>query len=89
MKTRRYLASPWLWGGVALSWLIFLPNLIWQVQHDFISLEYLSSIHARDIRIGRTEGYLLEQFFVGANPFTIPFWLAGAGRVGRLFYTRR
>jgi hypothetical protein len=76
-KARRYLASPWLWGGVALSLLIFLPNLIWQVQHDFISLEYLSSIHARDIRIGRTEGFLIEQLFVGANPFTLPFWVAG------------
>src|SRR5919198_1674747 len=36
-KARRYLASPWLWGGVALSLLVFLPNLMWQVQHDFIS----------------------------------------------------
>ncbi len=76
-KARRDLTSPWLWAGVALSLLIFLPNLIWQVRHDFISLEYLSSIHARDIRIGRTEGYLIEQLFVCANPFTIPLWLAG------------
>jgi hypothetical protein len=37
----------------------------------------LSSIHARDIRIGRTEGFLIEQLFVGANPFTLPFWVAG------------
>ena len=28
-NARRYLSSPWLWGGVALSLLIFLPNLIW------------------------------------------------------------
>src|SRR3990170_2957235 len=26
---RRYLLSPWLWGGVALALLIYLPNLIW------------------------------------------------------------
>src|SRR5512139_1260740 len=38
---RRYLKSPWLWGGVALSVLIFLPNLIWQAQHNFISLDFL------------------------------------------------
>jgi 4-amino-4-deoxy-L-arabinose transferase-like glycosyltransferase len=76
-QARRYLASPWLWGGVTLSLLIFLPNLMWQIQHNFISLEHLSSIHARDIRIGRTEGFLPEQFFVCANIFTLPFWVAG------------
>lgn len=76
-KARRYLTSPWLWGGAALSLLIFLPNLIWQVQHNFISLEFLSSIHERDIQIGRTEGFLIEQFIVCANLFTIPWWVMG------------
>ena len=27
--------------------------------------------------IGRTQGYLVEQLFVSANPFTIPLWVAG------------
>ncbi|HUG33793.1 MAG TPA: glycosyltransferase family 39 protein, partial [Anaerolineales bacterium] len=74
---RRYLRSKWLWGGVALSLLIFLPNLIWQIQHDFVSLEFLSSIHARDVAIGRTDGYVMEQFLLSSNPFTIPVWIAG------------
>jgi 4-amino-4-deoxy-L-arabinose transferase-like glycosyltransferase len=74
---RRYLRSPWLWGGVALSLLIFLPNLIWQIQHRFISLEFLSSIHERDVEIGRAEGYLIEQFLFCSNPLTIPLWIAG------------
>lgn len=74
---RRDLRSPWLWGGVALALLIFLPNLIWQFQHDFISLTFLSNIHARDIAWGRTEEYLLDQLYVTTNPFTLPLWLAG------------
>lgn len=74
---RRYLWSKWLWGGVALSLLIFLPNLIWQIQHNFISLEFLSSIHARDVEIGRTDDYLIEQFLLCSNPLTILFWMAG------------
>jgi 4-amino-4-deoxy-L-arabinose transferase-like glycosyltransferase len=76
-QARRYLTSPWLWGGVALSLLIFLPNLIWQVQHHFISLTYLNSIHNRDISIGRTSGFLVEQIILCANFFTVPFWVAG------------
>lgn len=74
---RRYLKSPWLWGGVALSLLIFLPNLIWQIQHGFISLDFLSSIHARDVEIGRADGYVLEQFLLASNPFVVPLWVAG------------
>jgi len=74
---RRYFKSPWLWGGVAVSVLIFLPNLIWQIQHNFISLEFLSSIHARDVAIGRTQGYVMEQFLLSSNPFVVPIWIAG------------
>jgi 4-amino-4-deoxy-L-arabinose transferase-like glycosyltransferase len=78
-KARRHLISPWLWAGVALALLVFLPNLLWQVRHDFVSLDHLGAIHARDVRIGRTEGFLYEQLFVPANPITIPFWIAGLG----------
>jgi hypothetical protein len=74
---RRHLKSPWLWAGVALSLLVFLPNMLWQAQHDFISLEFLRSIHERDVRIGRADDYLLLQLVVGTNPFTLPLWLAG------------
>jgi hypothetical protein len=74
---RRYLKSRWLWGGAAISLLVFLPNLLWQIQHNFISLEFLSSIHARDVEIGRADGYILEQFLFCSNPFVIPFWVAG------------
>lgn len=74
---RRYLRSGWLWVGVGLSLLIFLPNLIWQIQHNFVSLEFLNSIHARDVRIGRTSGFLPEQLYVNASGATVPLWLAG------------
>lgn len=76
---RRYLRSPWLWGGAGLALLIYLPNLVWQVQHDFISLEFLSAIHARDIAWGRTADFLPEQLYVAANPLTLPLWLIGLG----------
>ena len=76
-RARRYLASPWLWRGVGLAVFLVLPNLIWQIQHDFISLEFLSSIHARDVRAGRTEGFLVEQLIFATNPVTVPLWVAG------------
>jgi len=74
---RRYLKSPWLWGGAALALLIFLPNLIWQVQHDFISLHFLRYIHARDVRQGRANGFIRHQFTICTNPFVAWLWIAG------------
>lgn len=76
-RTRRHLKSPWLWGSVALSLLIFLPNLIWQIQHNFISLEFQSAIHARDVQSGRADDFLLMQLVVSANPFTLLLWITG------------
>jgi 4-amino-4-deoxy-L-arabinose transferase-like glycosyltransferase len=74
---RRHLRSGWLWVGVALSIAMFLPNVWWQMQHHLISLDFLRSIHARDIRIGRTSGFLLNQLFIPASLMTIPLWVAG------------
>ena len=74
---RRYLRSAWLWCGIALALLIFLPNVLWQIQHHFVSLDFLNSIHARDIRMGRTDRFVLSQFWIATNPATVPVWLAG------------
>ena len=75
--TRKYLRSKWLYLGAALAFLIFLPNLIWQVQHDFISLDFLASIHGRDIEWGRTASFLPEQLFETTNLVSLPLWAAG------------
>ena len=74
---RRFLANWWLWAGVGLALLIFLPNLIWQVRHDFISLHFLRHIHVRDVGEGRANGFLRDQFVLCANRFTAPLWIAG------------
>ncbi len=58
---RAHLRSKWLSLGAALAILIFLPNLLWQWRHDFISLQFLQHIHARDVRIGRTKDFLPDQ----------------------------
>jgi len=39
----------------------FLANLIWQARNHFISLDFLSHIHARDVRMGRTKNFLFQQ----------------------------
>lgn len=74
---RKYLSSPWLWAGVALSLLIYSPNLIWQIKHDFISLQFLQHIHARDVGEGRADGFWRGQFLICASLIAAPLWIAG------------
>ncbi len=74
---RRYLRSPWLWAGVGLAALICLPNLIWQAQHDFISLAYQEATRARNILLGRTSDYLLGQLYVCVNPASLGLVVGG------------
>jgi len=74
---RRYLKSPWLWCGAAVTLLIMLPNIVWQIHHHFVALEWLKSVHARDIAWGWTDYFLPNQFWKCTNIVTVPLWCAG------------
>jgi hypothetical protein len=74
---RRYLASGWFWAGNALALLIFLPNILWELRHDFVTYSFLEFIHARDIGEGRTDKFLIGQLIYCLNPFAAPLTLAG------------
>ena len=76
-RARRHFLSPWFYSGVALALLIFLPNFLWLVHHNFISYQFLQHIHARDVGEGRAEGYWKYQFLFDANLFALPVWIAG------------
>ena len=74
---RRFLKSGWFWAGVALALLIFLPNLIWLVRHNWVSYTFLQHIHQRDVGEGRANGFLSGQFLICANLAAAPLWIAG------------
>ena len=76
-RARRLVVSKWFWIGVGLAFLIALPNLIWQVRHDLISLHFLQYIHQRDVGEGRSEGFWRDQFRINTNLATAPLWIAG------------
>ena len=74
---RRYVMNGWFWAGGAIALLLFTPNLVWLIRHDFISYHFLQSIHARDVHEGRADGFLRGQLLANANLFAAPVWLAG------------
>lgn len=76
-QERRFLKSRWLWLGALLALLIFLPNLVWQIQHNFVSLEHQADMRSYNIEVGRTSSFISEQFYINTNPAAIPLWLYG------------
>ena len=76
-RRRRLLFTPWIIAGGAIAFLIFLPNLIWNVEHHWPFLELMHNIRVTGKDINLPPGKYLRQQILMMNPFTFPFWLAG------------
>jgi Dolichyl-phosphate-mannose-protein mannosyltransferase len=74
---RRYLQGGWFWSGVAVAMVIVAPNLVWQTRHGFVAWDFLRYIHARDVRIGRANGFWRDQVLICTNPALTPLWIWG------------
>ena len=76
-EQRRELGHKWIWIGGAIAALIFLPNVIWQVQHHFPTLEDLHNVKVsgKNVVLGPM-AFIREQIFM-MHPITFPVWLSG------------
>jgi hypothetical protein len=74
---RRELARPWIWLGGAVALAIFAPNLIWQWQNGFPTLEDLQNVRAvgKNVELAPIP-FLLQQTLM-MHPGNLPVWLAG------------
>ena len=87
---RRWMWNRWLVGGGVIAFLIFLPNLIWMIQHHFPMLELLANIRrdGRDVRFSPLQFMTMQILLLG--PLSLPLWMAGlwrflVTRVGKAF----
>ena len=76
-EQRRFLRSPWIWLGALAALLIFLPNLLWLVKHDFPFLELMRNIResGRDVARGPI-AFIADQALI-MNPILFPLWVGG------------
>jgi hypothetical protein len=76
---RRALLTWWPWIAAGLALLIFLPNLVWQVRHDFATLEDLRNVarSGKNVRLGPAD-FVAQQVLL-MNPVLLPLWLGGLG----------
>jgi Dolichyl-phosphate-mannose-protein mannosyltransferase len=76
-KERKALAGKWIWIAGLIAFLIFLPNLLWNIQHHWPFLELMRNIRASGRDLPFTPlGYIRAQIFL-MTPVTFPVWLLG------------
>jgi len=73
---RRHFRSPWLYLAGAIVLLIFLPNLVWQVSHEWPTAGFV-----RDLNENVMDGVSKLQFVAGQllylNPLNSVVWIWG------------
>ncbi len=74
---RRELLRQWIWIGLGIAFLIFLPNLLWQVQHGFATLEDLENVRRTGKNIVLNPLEFIGQQILLLNPLFSPVWLGG------------
>jgi hypothetical protein len=74
---RRELFKPWIWIAGAIALLLFLPNLIWQIQHHFPTIEDLQNVRREGKNVVFGPVAFIVQQIIDMNPILFPVWLAG------------
>jgi hypothetical protein len=76
-EQRRELLKPWIWLAGFIALLIFLPNIIWQIQHHYPTLEGLRNVAASGKNVVLSPMAFIGEQIILIHPITFPVWLAG------------
>ncbi len=72
----RFFRGKWIWLGALLSFVIFLPNLIWEARHAWPTLEILQFVgKMKNVPVAPLS-FVLEQTLL-LHPLATPMWVAG------------
>lgn len=74
---RKVFLDKYFWAGGVIAFLIFLPNIIWQIQNDFATLELLRNVQATGKNVEMSPFEFFVSQIMGLLPLTFPVWIAG------------
>jgi hypothetical protein len=74
---RRVFLNPWIWLGGLAAFLIFLPNLLWNIHNQWPFVQLMHNIRAdgRDIVLPLPQFFLQQMLLI--DPITAPIWIRG------------
>ncbi|MDQ3799869.1 MAG: glycosyltransferase family 39 protein [Acidobacteriota bacterium] len=76
-SARKVFLDKYLYIAGLLSLLIFLPNIIWEYQNDWATLELLQNVQKTGKNVEfSTPKFLLQQILM-LSPISFPIWIAG------------
>ncbi len=76
-EQRSLLRTKWFWIGGGLAFLLFLPNLLWNVQHHFPFLELQENIRRSGRNVAMPPMTFLLEEALAMLPLSVPIWLGG------------
>src|SRR6267142_5417471 len=76
MSARKQFARTEIWMALFIVFLIFLPNLLWEIHNDYPTIALLNTVIGHKYATVSPLTYIGEQFLL-VNPLAAPFWLAG------------
>ncbi len=74
---RRFLLSKWMWLGGAAAFLIFLPNLLWNVAYHWPFVELMRNIKAEDRDVVLSPWQYFAQQILLIHPVSALIWITG------------
>ncbi len=75
-SARREYAKKWIWFGGAIAFLIFLPNLIWEIRNGFPTIALLHAVIGTKYTTLTPWQFIWQQTLL-TLPLSTPIWLAG------------
>src|SRR5260370_27530977 len=67
---------PWIWCGGAVVFAIFLPNILWEAQHAWPTIQLLQTVAIVKNSHITAWDFLWQQTLL-TNPIAAPIWFAG------------
>jgi hypothetical protein len=76
-EQRRVFLNKWIWLGGLAAFVIFLPNLLWNIHYHWPFLELMRNIKAEGRDVVLPAGQYFFQQTLLVHPLTAPIWITG------------
>jgi Dolichyl-phosphate-mannose-protein mannosyltransferase len=75
-SARKHFGQPWIWLGVGIAFLCFLPNLLWEIHNGWPTLALFHAVMGTKYVIVSPWEYIWQQTLL-THPIATPIWVAG------------
>lgn len=73
---RREFARIWIWLGAAVAFVIFLPNLLWEIHNGWPTIALLHAVVGKKYSTVSPLEFIAQQALL-TDPLAAPIWVAG------------